>query len=165
MSTLNMGYIPADWSGAPSGGNALNVMDSEESGVSVVTLVLEGEEESRAFCDVAQQEGMFAVSAETLCDEEDDEAGRFLDWANECLGVRISARAFASCMSVCAQGSKEWEDDRTIKNLETRNRAQGRRPALVDGHIVNADALVGHAYIHFWDKATDKEVAVAIPVS
>ena len=138
---------------------------SDLSGVSVVTLVLEGDEESRAFCDVAQEEGMFAVSAETLCDEEDDEAGRFLDWANECLGVRISPRAFASCMRVCAQGSEEWKDDRTTKKLETGKRSKGRTPALVEGRIVNADALVGHAYIHFWDKATNKEVAVAIPVS
>ena len=126
MSIVNVGYIPADWSGAPSGGNALDVVDSEESGVSVVTLVLEGDEESRAFCDVAQEEGMFAVSAETLCDEEDDEAGRFLDWANECLeSVFLRERLHRAC----AYAHRAAKSGRTTAQPRNWKRGRGARGA------------------------------------
>lgn len=153
MSTLNIGYIPADWSGNEIEGDLIEVGNPSFSQLAEVTVVFDSSEGSRIICQATGDESTFDSQLGMLVVEDSEESTNLAQYISEALNIELDAELLSKCIRIVAQESDEWEDSDEITFITEEG-----------PEIGGASNYAGKAYVHFYDSDAEADKVIAVSV-
>lgn len=147
MSTLNIGHIPARWSGNEDDGETIEIGNPSFSGTAEVTIAFDED----GVGTVSDDTKVTFESLDALCDGDTDDASALAALIQKRLAVKVPKARLAKALRVVAQGSDEWEDDSAIEFITE------------DGpEIAGGKAYAGKAYVHYFDMDAERDRVIVL---